>query len=309
MSGCEHTARRVDRTVAIALAALLGLGAVAFFAREAPTRTGSLSKSRSDDERRVPATEATTLLVPPDGPSRVAERAEAGPATAPVDIDAARATPHEATPPARVVTLFRHATHDPSFPGERWTVALGRTEAGVAFVADEASAVEVPVGLVAVLLDHGDPEEVRAGRAEATALELGSGLHNLAPYGFNDRVDAVEVRAARAAADTAPLAVPEDVTLSDALDGTTARIGRVWVLRLPAGAGTRLFTAREGAYEEGAPRELLVPPGHEATFFVEPDGRGQAFVFGPGRYDLMQFGRAREARSVRVLDLAAARAR
>jgi hypothetical protein len=300
----------MEKRLVLALSTLAALGVVAYLARGDGRR--ELSSAKYHDAAAAPARRdaPAAILVAPPLPARAtfadvsdAPRAEAEPQSAPSPVVEIEADTEHDTP--IVVRLYEHATHDGQFPGETWLVGEGRAEAGRAFRANELSAIEVPDGIIVALFDTDDE---RPFTFEPVRVEIGAGLHNLAPYEFNDRADAVDVRRIERARER-ERTDPAHVTLMEQADGLASRLGRVWSLRLPDSAATRLFAARDGDYEEGAVRGLWVPARFEALLFAEPDGRGPAFALGPGLYDLEHLGLTQRQRSIRVLRVEASSAR
>lgn len=197
----------------------------------------------------------------------------------------AAGTGRTAVPP-RPVVLFEHASHAASFPGRRWELGPGLTNAGAAFDDDAASCVEVPDGLRAIL--HADPD------GGGPCVLLTAGTHNLAPYGFNDVVSSVRVAAADERIDVPTGSEAEARLFADWPDS-----GRAWPLRVPAGRAEKLFVATTD-FDAGTASAAWVPAGHELTLFEQPDGRGQALVLGPGFHLLVQMGWNDRASSARL---------
>jgi hypothetical protein len=294
----------MEKRFVLAAAAAAALGLVGFLA--SGEGQSELQSARYRAAAAAPAerqSRAAELVMPPH-PTRAtpaflldAPRAEAARSDADTLLSEVDATITHDGPIA--VELYQHATHDVQFPGERWVVGEGRTDAGRRFRANEVSAVRVPDGVILALFDT-ELGSTALNGLEPERVEIGAGLHNLAPYGFNDRVDALDVRRfEHTGFDTR--SYPAHVTLTEQADGLSSRLGRVWSLRLPDGAVTRLFAARDGAYEGGAVRGVWVPARFEALLFAEHDGRGPAFALGPGLYDLEHLGLTQRARNVRVL--------
>ena len=261
----------------------------------ASTRPGDGAELEGED---VPAPVLSRPGLPDGGPTRdpVAapepERREDGEEEQ--DLEAARER-RRLPERARTATLFQHATHDGNFPlGESWTLTPGLTNAGIAFTDEEASAVDVPDGMVAILYDGPDGEGQR--------VTIGAGRHNLAPYGFNDRASSVRIAPEGSTVET-PVGPNDLVRLYQHVPRAGDDPGELWVLRLEESRTTFLFTAGDGHFEDEEPSAVWIPAGHELILFDEPDGRGEAVVLGPGFHELELVGFNDRASSVRVLRL------
>lgn len=179
-------------------------------------------------------------------------------------------------PPGDVI-LHEHPTYDERFPGRRWRVGPGLTDAGTAFDNDAVSSVEVPTGLRLTLYEH------EGGNGHRVLL--GAGLHDLASYGFDDRASSVRVTRAGDPADTD--AGPADAAeLYEHRASTGTGPGRTWRLALSAARSERLFTARAQDFADDTVSAVWVPDGYELTLFDQPDGRGPAVVLGPGFHEM-----------------------
>jgi len=281
------------RTIAI-LAALALVGALWWVAsgetrvatEESLERAAPLQTSRTPD-RPVDLIEPAPTVATGDGRSS----ASAEPLPVETEPEAREVNEAETSRPA-TATLFQHATHDAVFPGLSWIVGVGLTDAGRAFQDDEASAVDVPEGYALVL--YTDP----GGGGQRTTIA--AGLHNLAPYGFNDCVSSARLVRADGTSVGVHVGSSQHVLLYEHALDSGPEPGLVWTLRLPADRGSRLFTAVARDIEDNSASALLVPPHHEVTLFDEPDGRGRALVLGPGSYDLEVMGFNDRASSVRV---------
>jgi hypothetical protein len=182
----------------------------------------------------------------------------------------------ESRPPASV-RLFQHALHSQQLEqGLVWPLDLGANESGRAFDDDQASAIEIPDGLQATLFEDSG--------MNGHCLSLGSGRHNLASYGFNDRISSVRV--ARAGQDPGVDGPVDAVELFEHRAAERGERGKVWRLSLPERMDERLFSASLKDFEARAVSTVWVPPRHELTLFLEPDGRGLAVVLGPGLHEL-----------------------
>ena len=242
--------------------------------------------SELSDEALDPVVAASKPEAARHGPSRL-QRPLSHEVEEPVDQRAEEAAPAEAT-----ATLYQHATHDGGFPGLRWIVNVGATESGRAFGNDEVSAVEVPSGYALFLYQ----EPGMKGRWTT----VGAGLHNLAPYGFNDCVSSVQlVRLDRVLQSGFPGAYGHVWLHEHGLDHDLDP-GFAWTLELGKGQSSQLFTARNHDMADNAASAVHVPPRMEVTLFDEPDGRGVALVLGPGMYDLGAVGFNDRASSARV---------
>jgi len=188
------------------------------------------------------------------------------------------------------VVLYEHATHDANFPGRSWNLVPGLTNAGPTFADDEACSLKIPDGLlVTVFEDFG---------GTGARVALGAGTHNLAPYGFNDRVSSVRV--SHSGQDVEVPKGPHDtVLLYEHLPRKGGPEGKVWKLPLDEEDPT-LFTAGEDHFAANAASAAWVPSGVELTLFEQPDGRGRAMVMGPGFHELGVVGFNDRASSARV---------
>lgn len=281
------------RTIAI-LAALALAGALWWAASgESRVATGkTLERAAAlqpggTPDRAVELIELTPTVAAGDGRSS----ASAEPSLVETEPESREVNEAKTSHPA-TATLYQHATHDALFPGLSWIVGVGLTDAGRAFRDDEASAVDVPEDHVLVL--YTDP----GGGGQRTTIA--AGLHNLAPYGFNDRVSSAHLVHADQAAVGVHAGSSQHVLLYEHTLDSGPEPGLVWTLRLPADRGSRLFAAVARDIEDNAASALLVPPRHEVTLFDEPDGRGRALVLGPGSYDLEVMGFNDRTSSVRV---------
>src|SRR5688572_1327672 len=217
-----------------------------------------------------PAELVQPALAQPGGPAPASEEEPRAESSA---VDADR---RESRPPAPV-RLFQHALHsDQLAQGSVWTLDLGANEADRAFDDDQASAIEIPEGLQATLFEDAGMNGHR--------LSLASGRHNLASYGFNDRVSSVWV--ARAGQDPSLDGPADAVELFEHRAADRAGRGKVWRLSLPERREERLFSTSMKDFEARAVSTVWVPARHELTLFAEPDGRGPAVVLGPGLHEL-----------------------
>jgi len=271
------------RTPAL-LGVLAGAASVALIARG--IGGGARTKSTPEATPRRVATAASGLAErgSPKQPTAipVRERSPAAQAleASPPETEREAAQPPAARAPARPLTvaLHEHGLRDPAFPGLSWILAQGRYEAGAAFADDALSSVEVPDGAVLILYDD------LAG--QGARVTLGPGRHDLDVYGFNDRASALWVAGAGASLPDAPALGAASVTLYEHRERETDLPGRLWTLELPEGRESKLFTAREGDFEDDAASAVWVPARHELVLCDRPDGRGPALVLGPGFHEL-----------------------
>lgn len=258
---------------------------------------GAPPLAKSLPERpRFARDDAEAVLVPPVRPEPEAPATASRPgAAAPPTTNAVREDRGDRSrrPPSAV--LYRHASHDELFPGERWVIAEGLWDAGVAFADDEASAADVPEGVILTLYADAGGNGAR--------VSLGPGSHNLASLAFNDVASSARVARAGVPNEDAPMSQSTAVQLFENLPREGPGVGRVWSLPLAEARATRLFAARDGFFENGVPLAIWIPAEMEASLFDEPDGRGFALVLGPGFHELTRFaGRVSSVRVRRTRD-------
>ena len=193
--------------------------------------------------------------------------------------------------PLTTVRLFQYALHSEQLEqGLVWPLGLGVNEGGRTFEDDQASAIEIPETLQATLFEE-------AGMS-GHCLTLGPGRHNLASYGFDDRISAVRV--SRAGEDPNVAGPVDAVELYEHRAADRAGRGKVWRLALPERTDEWLFSAPRRDFGARAVSTAWVPPRYELTLFVEPDGRGLAVVLGPGLHELDYLAFNDRASSARV---------
>ncbi len=152
--------------------------------------------------------------------------------------------------------------------------------------------MEVPAGYVLRL--YRDPGQ----GGESTII--GQGLHNLAPYGWNDCVSSVSLVALDRPLITGFPGAYEHVWLHGDGLGPDLDPAGAWTMELDRGRASQLFTAVQRDFEDNRASALFVPPRFEVSLFDEPDGRGAALVLGPGMYDLGRLRFNDRVSSVRV---------
>ena len=212
---------------------------------------------------------------------------------APGPGEAKQATLKRSVPTSQArATLYQHATHDAHFPGASWVLKPGSCNAGRPFTDDELSAVEVPAGYALHLFRDTDEK--------GTCMVLREGLHDLAPYGFNDFVSSVRLGRADQMLPMGDSGTYRDVWLHQERLTMDLNPGDAWRLKLESGRASQLFTPVDQGFRADAASTVHVPLGQEVTLFDAPNGVGGALVLGPGIHDLAHHSFSHRVSSVRV---------